>query len=585
MTRLPNPRLTQFLVDAVVVTFGWSVALVISNITPVVTRSTPRGALMALIGVVATLAIMERRGLYAGRPTLPRTDEISRVFTSVLAGASTIAVAAAFLDWQIGAWELLLGSTFVFSTRTLARGLSRAVAIEIPGTSRPEVVVIVGTGHEARELADLIADHPESSMTLAGVIGNLSVAERSGLVDRWIGPTERLIELMRQREATGAIVTATGFRGTRFRTLTNQLFQAGYDVHLTTGVSRMGEGRFDVRSLCHEPLVVMQRSPLHHRHYWMKRIIDVVGALILLVLASPIMFVTALLILIEDRGPIFYAAPRAGRRGQFFSMYKFRSMVTNADSLKANIREANQRTGPLFKMSNDPRITRVGRFIRETSIDELPQLINVLKGDMSLVGPRPALPEEEAAFDEELRDRFEVRPGITGLWQVEARSNAAFNAYRRLDLHYVENWSLALDLRILLATAEQVLTALALHPIKMLNIGVPTDGVVNADNHAEVAGALALSPEERAALELEEANELAALRALNGNHAPKGGPVPSGAETGPGLQPASTATNGDGEHHDEDEDGDLVIDLRRSLTRSRVASGRSTLPKTGEGPL
>jgi hypothetical protein len=160
------------------------------------------------------------------------------------------------------------------------------------------------------------------------------------------------------------------------------------------------------------------------------------------------------------------------------------------------MRASNERTGPLFKVSNDPRITRVGRFIRETSIDELPQLINVVKGDMSLVGPRPALPEEEEAFDEELRDRFEVRPGITGLWQVEARSNAAFNAYRRLDLHYVENWTLSLDLRILLATVEQVVVTLALLPLRAIRRRPPaTDGV-----RTGAATATAAIPDARAAL-------------------------------------------------------------------------------------
>ena len=477
--RSPNPRLSQFLTDAAVVAAGWATALVLTNITAEATRSTKRSLVMAIVAIVTTLGVMERRGLYAGRPTLPRTDEISRVFTSVLAGASAVAVAAAFLDWHIGAWELVLGWAIVFAARMFARGLVRALAAEIPGTSNPETVVIVGTGHEARELADLIADHPESSLTLAGVIGNLAVAERSGLVDRWIGPTERLVDLMRQHDATGAIVTATGFRGTQFRSINKELFQSGYDVHLTTGVSRMGEGRFAVRSLCHEPLVVMERAPMMHGHYWMKRVIDIVGGTIALLLASPVMFITALLIWLQDRGPVLYTAPRAGRRGQFFPMYKFRSMVANADQLKQDIREDNERTGPLFKISNDPRITRVGQFIRETSIDELPQLINVLRGDMSLVGPRPALPEEEAAFDEELRDRFEVRPGITGLWQVEARSNSAFNAYRRLDLHYVENWNLALDLRILLATGEQVVTTLALLPLRLIRRGTQTDGIAS----------------------------------------------------------------------------------------------------------
>jgi exopolysaccharide biosynthesis polyprenyl glycosylphosphotransferase len=478
--------MSQLALDVAVLAMSWASVLAVSNITEEFKRSTARSLIMTTVAVITTLAVMERRGLYR-RPALPRTDEISRVFVAVVVGASSVAVAAAFLDWHIGAQEILLGGVVAFGSRILARGVVRA--LEISGSGARENVVIVGTGYEARELADLVIDHPESHFTLVGVIGNLAVAERSGLDDHWIGPTGRLTELMQQRSATSAIVTATGFRGDQFRAITQELFRAGYDVHLTTGVSRLGEGRFDIRSLSHEPLVVMGRNPVRLSHRWVKRVLDVIGASVALILASPVMIITAALIWLGDRGPITYTARRAGRRGRFFPMYKFRSMVVNADRLKAQMQADNQRAGPLFKMSNDPRITRIGRFIRETSIDELPQLFNVIKGDMSLVGPRPALPEEEEAFDEELRDRFEVRPGITGLWQVEARSNAAFNAYRRLDLHYVENWTLALDLRILLATVEQVVVTLALLPLRALRRGASaTDGIAGAPAAAAANG-------------------------------------------------------------------------------------------------
>ena len=159
-------------------------------------------------------------------------------------------------------------------------------------------------------------------------------------------------------------------------------------------------------------------------------------------------------------------------------MVKFRSMTKDADKLKAAMESENERSGPLFKVTKDPRVTKIGKIVRETSIDELPQLFNVLKGDMSLVGPRPALPEEDLKFDTELRKRTSVRPGITGLWQVEARSNAAFNAYRRLDLHYIENWNLWLDLRILLATAEQVAISLAFIPLRrFVKTNAQTDAI------------------------------------------------------------------------------------------------------------
>ncbi len=519
----------QFLLDVIVVLGVWTAVLVFSGITADFKRSDGQSFVMAVVATVVMLVIMQRRGLYAGRPALPRTDEISRVFVAVVGSGSALAVYAAFLDWHIGAREILIGGTLIFGCRMLVRGFYRELAKEIEGADRPERVIIVGTGEEARDLADLIVDHPESRFHLVGAVGNLAVAERSGLDDCWIGPTSRLTELMAQHQVTGAIVTANGFRGEQFRAITQQLFRCGYDVHLTTGVSRMGEGRFDVRSLSHEPLVVMERNRIHPSHLFVKRVIDVVGASIVLILASPIMAATAALIWLEDRGPITYTASRAGRRGQFFRMYKFRSMVTNADELKKKMEAENERTGPLFKMSNDPRITRIGKIIRETSIDELPQLLNVLKGDMSLVGPRPALPEEEAAFDEELRDRFEVRPGITGLWQVEARSNAAFNAYRRLDLHYVENWTLWLDLRILLATAEQVAVSLALAPLRLFRRGAGTDGITTGSSAAP-ASAAAPSPTPAAEPSLAPA-PLAAAHRANGVpaaplHRPVGSPVP-----------------------------------------------------------
>ena len=458
----------QFIVDLLTVTIGWGLVLVASNITEEFVRSNRRSIALTLAAAAVTLLIMERRGLYEGRPTLPRTEEISRVFVSVVGGAASVAVASAFLDWHIGAWELAIGGVGVFIGRTLLRGLLRSLGTELPSTTAPERVVVVGAGYEAKELAELIIDHPEARFELGGIVGNLSVAERNGLADLWIGPTGRLIELMHQHEVTGAIVTATGFRSQQFRNITKELFGSGYEVHLTTGVSRMWEGRFDVRSLAHEPLIVMGRNDPPPWQYFAKRVIDIVGASIAILIFSPVMILAALAIKIEDRGAVSYTARRVGRKGKFFEMHKLRSMVPNADQLRKEMEEQNERTGPLFKVSNDPRITRVGKIIRETSVDELPQLFNVVKGDMSLVGPRPALPEEEQAFDDELKERFKVRPGITGLWQVEARSNAAFNAYRRLDLHYVENWNIGLDIRILLATAEQVIVTFALLPLRFM---------------------------------------------------------------------------------------------------------------------
>ena len=200
------------------------------------------------------------------------------------------------------------------------------------------------------------------------------------------------------------------------------------------------------------PVVTLHREPVPSAALFLKRLVDVVGAVLGLVLAGPLMGIVALLIRLDSPGPVLYAAERAGTKGRRFLCYKFRSMVSNADHLKDDLRVQNQREGPIFKIVADPRITRVGRFIRRYSLDELPQLWNVLRGDMSLVGPRPHPVDDVNQYELNHYRRLDVKPGITGLWQITARHSPSFELNMHLDLTYIENWSLRLDLRILLST-------------------------------------------------------------------------------------------------------------------------------------
>jgi lipopolysaccharide/colanic/teichoic acid biosynthesis glycosyltransferase len=188
-----------------------------------------------------------------------------------------------------------------------------------------------------------------------------------------------------------------------------------------------------------------------------KRGIDLLVSLAVLVLSLPLLVLAALAIKVTDPGPVFFKQVRVGKNGHLFTLYKFRTMVVDAEKRMAALARDNERNGPLFKMQGDPRVTKVGKLLRLSSIDEIPQLLNVLKGQMSLVGPRPALPKEVLEFDADLRRRELVKPGITGLWQVEARDSPSFDAYRRLDLFYVDNWTLIGDLDIMLDTLEHML--------------------------------------------------------------------------------------------------------------------------------
>jgi exopolysaccharide biosynthesis polyprenyl glycosylphosphotransferase len=189
----------------------------------------------------------------------------------------------------------------------------------------------------------------------------------------------------------------------------------------------------------------------------MKRVLDVVGSAFALALLSPLLLLVALIVKLDSRGPVLYASKRLGKKARAFSCYKFRTMVTNADLLKDQLGHLNERDGVFFKITNDPRITRAGRFLRKHSLDELPQFWNVLRGDMSLVGPRPPLVNEVKNYQLEYLRRLEVAPGITGLWQVEARNHPSFDRCMELDVQYIENWSLGFDLHILYRTIAVVL--------------------------------------------------------------------------------------------------------------------------------
>ncbi|NRG28427.1 sugar transferase [Bacillus circulans] len=184
-----------------------------------------------------------------------------------------------------------------------------------------------------------------------------------------------------------------------------------------------------------------------------KRVFDILCAIIGLLILSILFFIIGFLIKLEDKqGSIFFKQMRIGKDGKPFEMYKFRSMVSNAEDLKASLMDKNEATGPVFKIKDDPRVTRIGKFIRKTSIDELPQLINVLKGEMSLVGPRPSLPQEVAAYSSYERQRLKVVPGITCYWQVGGRSNLSFMEWVELDLKYIKERNLFIDFKLIIKT-------------------------------------------------------------------------------------------------------------------------------------
>lgn len=318
--------------------------------------------------------------------------------------------------------------------------------------------VLVGGGVELSRLASVITTHRELGMDLVGMIspdGTSSVGECP-----WLGPVDRAEEIVMVQRITGVVMSSGSIEPERFNALVRNLQASGVNVFLHTGVTGINARRLQPTAMAHEPVFMVEPLKLSRLDASAKRAFDLVVASVLVAVLAPVFVAIAVAVKLSDLGPVFFRQTRVGRHGREFKVMKFRTMHVDAEARLAELAAANERSGPLFKMERDPRVTGVGRWLRASSLDELPQLLNVLKGEMSLVGPRPALPQEVEQFSDEVRNRELVMPGITGLWQVEARDNPSFEAYCRLDQFYVENWNLTLDVLILLGTFEHVVVRL-----------------------------------------------------------------------------------------------------------------------------
>jgi len=310
-------------------------------------------------------------------------------------------------------------------------------------------VLIVGAGTVGQRVAENFKAHPEAGRTVCGFLDN----ERPG--GAGVGRVNDLARLARTGFVDEVILAAP-----HDRSLTLQVLREAQRLHLDVEIVPDLFGcvpeRREVEQVADLPVICLHAERLPAASLVLKRLVDLIGAGVGLILLSPLLGVIAGLVKLDSCGPALYRAPRAGRKGKLFRCYKFRTMVFNADALKEQLRKSNQRSGPSFKMADDPRITRLGGWLRRFSLDELPQLWNVVKGDMSLVGPRPHPVDEFAAYEIEHLARLDMTPGITGLWQVSARRDPSCEHGIELDRAYIRTWSLASDVRILLKTVLEV---------------------------------------------------------------------------------------------------------------------------------
>jgi exopolysaccharide biosynthesis polyprenyl glycosylphosphotransferase len=405
--------------------------------------------------IPATYAIF---GVYRKTPYAPPIEE----FVSVLQASSVglvLALAGIFLA-QNYAFSRLIFLYFWLALVVLAvlgrlavRGLVAFLRRRGWGTRR---VLVVGGGALAKTVMHVVATEPGSGYHLVGFVHDQGEGDIGRF--RCLGSLRKIGSVIYEHRIDEVIIALPSTSHARALQITRQCDGLNVSFKLVPDLYEISLSRVNIHALRGVPLIGIRERSIHGFNRALKRVVDLTVALLCMIVTAPVFALAALAIKLDSPGPVFFLQKRVGQDGRLFPCLKFRSMYVDAERRRRELLAANEADGPLFKIRDDPRRTRVGRLLRRLSVDELPQLINVLRGEMSLIGPRPAIPSEVEEYEDWHRQRLSVPPGITGLWQVTGRSELPFDEMVLMDIYYIENWSLGLDLSILLRTLPAVLT-------------------------------------------------------------------------------------------------------------------------------
>ncbi len=419
--------------------------------------ASPDCLMIASISLPLWLFIFSRYRLYSSRFVSIRLIELGRLVHATLAGTLAMGGVAFLMKVPVPRSWLILCFPCVLIAACLEREATRGVFNRVRRSGRLlRRVVLVGANDEGSSIHDLTERFPALGYRVVGIVDDHSARQLSG--DPVGGRVEDTLEMVRTTGASGVIVATTAVTSLSSNRLVRELMDAGVHVELSSSLSDIDAERLVVRQL--GSLSMLYIEPVR-RGGWRaaaKRSFDVVCSSMGLLMAAPVLAFITVAVMLDSKGGPFFSQVRVGKDGKPFKVHKFRTMVKDAESLRSALQSRNEVDGPLFKLADDPRVTKVGKWLRRFSVDEVPQLWNILKGEMSLVGPRPALYSEMEEWSPELlRTRLRVRPGLTGMWQVSGRSSLSFADYVRLDLYYVDNWSLWRDLAIVAKTVPEAL--------------------------------------------------------------------------------------------------------------------------------
>jgi exopolysaccharide biosynthesis polyprenyl glycosylphosphotransferase len=414
---------------------------------------------LACVTLPAWFVSFSLHKLYQARAVERPTEELRRIIYAALSAVGVMVAVSFILQYKVLS-RLWVVSVLVFVVVLMA--IERTIARRMFNRMRRNgqicrPVLIVGTDADAVALLHAAQRTPHLGYRVVGFVGADDIGMRGGC--QVLGPIERTAEVLEATGATGVLISLSSVESDVVNRLTRELTDGGFHVALSSGLHDIDIVRFRAQDLGGRTLIYVEQIQRGGWRAVAKRTFDIVVSVIALVLTAPIVLIAAIAIKRSSPGPVIFAQERVGRDGETFRVFKFRTMVQNAEDMRADLQAHNEADGPMFKMTADPRVTRVGRFLRRTSIDEIPQFVNVLRGEMSVVGPRPALPAEVEQWTVDVHDRLRVLPGITGMWQVSGRSDTTFDEYKRLDLYYVDNWSLTHDARIVCKTVAAVLAS------------------------------------------------------------------------------------------------------------------------------
>jgi len=401
-------------------------------------------------------------GGYAERRGGTGSAEFRRVGLATLVVVAVLAVAQALAPSEVLGWAVLLGVPVLGLATVVGRAWSRRhLHRRRAAGAMSKRVVLIGREVAVADLARRLRRDPTSGLRVVGVC-----VPRPGATGGSVGPgapvlgglDDAVSVIGRVRADAVVVASASETAAEYLRELAWQLEGSNVELLAAPGLIEVAPARLQVRPTSSVPLLHVREPEFRGRRRFAKACLDRVVAAAALLLGGPLLVLVAVLVKLDSRGPVFYRHRRVGRRGEPFDLLKFRSMAVGADQVVDQLAAHNQGNAVQFKMHADPRVTRVGRVIRRLSLDELPQLINVLRGEMSLVGPRPHVDREVDQYGADMHRRLLVKPGITGLWQVSGRSDLGWDESVELDVRYIENWSLALDLAILRRTFAAVLS-------------------------------------------------------------------------------------------------------------------------------